>query len=85
MKFNWINLGFGNRPSTLCQTCTHVHMQRGTQGEELVFCNFAYGAPRLVNFVVSDCTDYGDRRVQVAPNRAGFVRPDDFNDPGEVA
>lgn len=49
---------------SLCETCTHAHIQKGYRtSEELVFCKLEYPMHR-VPFPVRDCTSYLDKTRQ---------------------
>ena len=48
----------------LCRTCRFAHIQKGfRESEEVIYCDFSYGALRRVPFKVAECTDYIDRTV----------------------
>jgi hypothetical protein len=49
---------------SLCETCTHAHIEKGYRAsEELVFCTANYPVHR-VPFAVRDCTSYIDKMRQ---------------------
>ncbi len=58
----------------LCDTCVYAHIEKGFNGEELAFCNFAVSM-RPVNFLVCECTDYRDRYASAPVKVTGFVKP----------
>ena len=50
--------------TSLCRTCTHAHIQLGYADSEIeVRCGYNYENPRLVPFIVRECTDYASRLV----------------------
>lgn len=50
--------------TSLCVTCRHATMIQGTSlRERVVDCGQLYGPDRRINFAVTSCTDYSDRRL----------------------
>jgi hypothetical protein len=50
--------------TSLCRTCTHAHIQLGYADSEIeVRCGYNYENPRLVPFMVRECTDYNNKLV----------------------
>jgi hypothetical protein len=49
---------------SLCRTCRHAHIQLGySESEEEIRCGYFYEKPRLVPFVVNQCSDYLSKLV----------------------
>ena len=77
MKFTIIKIGMASGTEPLCRACSNAHVVRGFgKDEELIYCNFGASGPRLLDFAVSECTDYIDRTAgSVKPKApAGFVK-----------
>jgi hypothetical protein len=77
MKLTIIRIGVATSSDPLCRSCTNAHVVRGfRKTEELIYCNFGAGGPRLLEFAVSECSDYADRSAANAPAKtpAGFVK-----------
>jgi len=51
------NKSAGNKEASLCLTCIHSVVTRGTRNEEGVVCNYG-GAMRAVKFTVCSCSGY---------------------------
>ena len=48
--------------ASLCRTCKHAHIQLGYADSEMeVRCGYNFENPRLVPFIVRECTDFTDK------------------------
>jgi hypothetical protein len=77
MKLTIVKIGVADGPEPLCRACSNAHVVRGfRKNEEQIYCNFGASGPRLLEFAVSECTDYLDRTAgNVKPKApAGFVK-----------
>ena len=64
----------------LCVSCTHAHVQYGTNARRAISCTY-YGTIREMKLDVLYCTDYRDRDAPVRTRAVGFVREIESGEP----
>jgi|SRR5579884_77405 len=60
------------KPETLCSTCVNVYRVKGSNGKELIYCNYTSDL-REVAFAVRECTGYRSNNVVPLTRVIGFA------------